>query len=224
MGNAATRPVGKLKVPTLEEVLAYGFATWTLNEDAIKYVDLSLIKPWDSEILNIGLRNESATVDLTATLGSMRRCYSATATPRGIVACTVALATDLVTAVAHALRVGDAINFGATTGGFTVATTYYVLTAPSADTFTVGVARLGATFDITANGANTFRIAEEFFAKESFTVPKFAAATSTAPVAGLRTYPLVGWPIPPTKGRIYLAKSAVTAAAFGAYVEVRRGL
>lgn len=71
-------------------------------------------------------------------------------------ACTVANTGDLVTSTAHGLAVGDPIAFGSTTGGFTVYQTYYVKTAPSADTFTVSATLGGATFNITADGSNTW--------------------------------------------------------------------
>jgi hypothetical protein len=71
-------------------------------------------------------------------------------------ACTVAITGNIITSTAHGLAVGDAIAFSSTTGGFTVYQTYYVKTAPTADTFTVSATSGGTTFTITANGSNTW--------------------------------------------------------------------
>ncbi len=71
-------------------------------------------------------------------------------------ACTMAITGNLVTDVAHGLTVGDAIEFGGTTGGVTPHTTYYVVSTPSADTFTFSASVGGAAFTITANGSNTY--------------------------------------------------------------------
>jgi hypothetical protein len=54
----------------------------------------------------------------------------------------------------------------------------------------------------------------------SFAVERFAAATSTAPVGGLYGVVLTGL-APNQTVRLYLAKSAPTAAAFRGYAELR---
>lgn len=66
---------------------------------------------------------------------------------------TAAAATELLTSVAHGLEVGDAIVFTTLTGGvgLALATVYYVVSAPSADTFTVSATPGGAAVDITTD-------------------------------------------------------------------------
>jgi len=201
------------------QVLARGVASWTTNEDSAEVVDLArfILDPMDKIVLAV--RNGSPTVDLVAHYGNLRKLTALDPIPN-TVACTVALTTDLVTKVAHGLQVGDAITFGTTTGGFVVGTLYYVTTTPDADTFTVSTARGGGTFNIAADGANTYSIAEEHLIAGTLTVEKFVAGTSTAPITGLEEKVIDGVAAP---FRVMLCKSAAAAAAFTAYVEIRRG-
>lgn len=288
------------------KALYRGFMEWATNEDAIKYLDFDVHGANASDACNVLVRNESATVSLTAIVGERAQALPHNAILLNGVACTMANTGDIVTYAAHGLSVGDPVRFGSTTGGVTVATIYFVLTVLSADTFTLSTSKQGGSIQaLNADGANTlytvasqsiltgvvaeadddtfttlsphgFQIgdaiqlsgitgggtsvtagtvyyvltvptvttftiataragstlnvtpditactivpAEEFYETARFSVPVFAAATSTAPVAGLESQPvgnLTG------KSRIYLAKSASTAAAFKAYIEVRR--
>jgi len=123
------------------------------------------------------------------------------------------------TTVDHGLTVGDAIAFTGTGGGVTAGTVYYVIATSTTKVFQVSTARGGAAFNVDADDeTNAFSIVEEFFALTTIDVPKFAAGTTTAPVAGMVSALVQGW----NGGRLSLEKSAAEAAAFNAVVEVRR--
>jgi len=201
------------------EVVYRGKVNWTLNQDSMKTLDIPNIGVGGDDFL-IAVRNGSPTVDLVVNVGHMAPCYPALTTPRGEVDVTdTADAAATFTAPAHGLAVGDAIEFSGDGGGVTVGRVYYVVAVSDADTFQVSTTRGGTAFNVDADHeTNTFHIAEEFFALTTFAVPKFAAGTSTAPVAGLVSALVQGW----NGGRLMLEKSAATAAAFSAYVEVKR--
>ncbi len=202
------------------QVLSRGIAEWSLNEDASKAVDLPignwLLDPGDPVILSV--RNGSAVVDLTAHYGNLRQCTMLT-DPHNGAACTMNDTANTVTLAAHGLEIGDAHTFGTTVGGVTVGTLYYVVAVSDANTFQFSTARGGAAFEITADGANTLTIAREHMIQSTLTVGKFAAATTITPVTGLEEVVLYGASYP---FRVLLTKSAATAAAFTAYLEIRR--
>jgi hypothetical protein len=66
-----------------------------------------------------------------------------------------ASSSTLTSATSHGLSVGDAVVLGAitTTTGVTAGTVYYVLTVPSATTFTIGAAPGGSALSMTSNGS-----------------------------------------------------------------------
>ncbi len=201
------------------EVVFRGKVDWTVNEDSMKVLDIPNLGVGGEDFL-IAIRNGSPTVDLVCNVGHMAACYPALTTPRGEVNVTdTADVAATFTAAAHGLHVGDAIVFSGDGGGVTAGVVYYVIATSDANTFQVSTARGGAAFNVDADHeTNTFHIAEEFFALTTIDVPKFAAGTSTAPIAGLVSTLVQGW----NGGRLMFEKSAATAAAFSAYVEVRR--
>lgn len=204
------------------EVLFRGKVDWTVNEDTMEVLDIGNLANGSEDVL-ICIRNGSPTVDLVCNVGHMAPCYPALTTPRGEVDVTdtadeYADEPDTFTAPAHGLHVGDAIVFSGTGGGVTAGLTYYVTAVSDANTFQVSTARGGSAVNLVNDETNTFHIADEFFALTTIDVPKFAAGTSTAPVAGLVAFIVQGW----NGGRLAFEKSAATAAAFSAYVEVRR--
>lgn len=99
--------------------------------------------------------------DQTATAGTKYNASAANAGAKGIASCDPA--TDVITTSAsHELTVGDPVVFRS--GGGTLATPldsttiYYVLTTPTADTFTISTSPGGATFDITADKVGTVNV------------------------------------------------------------------
>jgi hypothetical protein len=68
-------------------------------------------------------------------------------------------ATDLITVVGHCLRVGDKVQFATDTtlpSGLAVATDYFVISTPDADTFTVAAGSVfGTVIDTTDAGTGT---------------------------------------------------------------------
>lgn len=70
----------------------------------------------------------------------------------------VLAATNVFTTVAHGLAVDDPIQIRSATGGapLTVGVTYFVLTVPTADTFTVSTTAGGSTLNITTDGSGTY--------------------------------------------------------------------
>lgn len=200
------------------EVVFRGYVGWTVNEDSMEVLDIPNFGIGTEDKYLLSVRNGSSVVGLTVNVGNMVPCYSDANSPTGVVACTMNNTPNTVTAAAHGLKVGDAIKFSATAGGVTAGTLYYVIAVSDANTFQFATGRGGSAFEITADIANTFQIAEEFFALTTFDVPAFAAESTTAPVAGLVSKIVEGW----AGGRLMIEKSAATAAAFNAYVEVRR--
>jgi len=205
------------------QLLWSGSVSWTANEDAIKTLDVPLLGIGDEEQCLLSIRNGSAVVDVTVDVGFMTEVYPAATTPRAATACTTVDVGEKVTCVGHGLAVGDCIVFSETTGGVTVGTKYYVVVVTDADNFQFATARGAAAFTVDATaGANTFTVTEEFFVLTSLLVPKFAAGSTTAAVAGLVSRILSGWPYGPDGGRLSFMKGAATAAIFGCYAEIRR--
>lgn len=92
-------------------------------------------------------------------------CYHETGSP----AVSVAVSGDTLTAVAHGLVVGDMVTFVATvtpTGMF-LATAYYVVAAPTADTFKVSLSKAGTavTFSSTGTSVTYYRQMRLLFAQ-----------------------------------------------------------
>jgi len=201
------------------QVLGRGVASWELNQNASKAVDFSLLPsvgPGEPVILSV--RNGSPTVDLTAHYGNLVQCCALADMPEGVT-CTMNDSANTVTKAGHGLQVGDAIRYATTVGGVTVGVDYYIVETPDANTFQFSETRGGAAFEITADGSNSYSIAAEHFIQGTLTVEKFAAASSTTPVAGMEEVVLYGAAAP---FRVLLTKSAAAAAAFTAYVEIRR--
>ena len=203
------------------QVLFRGRVSWTENEDAAKTLDVTGGPMRDysaGEKTLCSVRNESAVVDLVVKYGSFIKGGIPDPPPSGV-ACTMNNTGDTVTSTAHGLLVGDAITFGATTGGVTVGTVYYVIAVSDANTFQFATARGAAAFTITADGANTWSVAGEFYLQGTVTVEKFTAGSSTAAVGGLEEWVWEGGPLP---GRAMFCKSAATAPAFAAFLTVKR--
>ena len=296
-------------VDVARPVIARGFAEWTVNEDVIKYIDFLCDPPPLGQAYLLRMRNESATVDITAKIGTLAPVYDCVRGDKAGLAITVVAATDVITtASAHGLLVGDPVRFAETTGGFTVATTYYVRTVPSTTTLTISTRQTGGSvvdlttvtagqntmyavssnstalvgtptaatdlftttvphgfqigdaivfsaigdtnvvigtiyyvlttaaediftmsaaqgsgatvFNVTGTTACTFAIADEFFLLTELSVPKWVAGSSVLVRAGTRDVLISGFPGRSGKGRIYLAKSAATAAIFKFYAEL----
>lgn len=202
-------------------VLWSGMVSWTVNEDAMKVVDIPDLPIAGSESLLLCVCNRSAVVDLVVNSGIAKACYSSDATSREVMDCTLTTTANTVTvATGHNLVVGDCVSFGTTTGGVTAGNLYYVIAVTSTTVFQVATARAGSAAVISATGYNTVYVAKEFFALTTTNIPKFAAGTTTAPVAGLVCAVLtgLGW----SGLRLMLEKSTATAAAFNAYIELRR--
>jgi hypothetical protein len=198
-----------------------GDCAWDLDEDSVESIDLLI--PTDmmgNSQWQLNVRNGSATVDLTVHVGFMVKCFPQAATPKGSITVTPDAGADTFTCVAHGLLIGDGVVFSGTGGGVVAGTTYYVITTADADTFQISADRGGSAFDVANATENTCAIAAEFMELTSFAVERFAGATSTAPVGGLYGVVLTGL-APNQTVRLYLAKSAPTAAAFRAYAELR---
>jgi hypothetical protein len=205
------------------ELLWSGNASWTANEDAVKTLDIPRLPVGNEEQFLLSIRNGSAVVDVTVDIGMLMSVYPLTTTPTGVVACVTVDAGDKVTKVGHGLTVGDCIVFGTALGGVTVGTKYYVVVVTDADNFQFATARGAAAFTVdNTAGANTYTITSEFFVLSNIFVPKFAAGTTVAAVAGLVSRIISGWPYGPSGGRLSIMKSAATAAIFSVYAEIRR--
>ncbi len=215
-----------LKVVTYDEsarseLLFSGYVDWAQNEDALKYIDIQLDTVHFPALAILSVRNGSSEVDLAVSVGTMRACRISTS-PAGAVAVTPSAGTDTFTAADHKLRVGDAITFAGAGGGVTAGVTYYVISVADANTFQISTTRGGAAFNVADNTANTCTIAFEFFEYAKFTVPKYASASSTATVQGLKEVIIEGYPNTLGGCRIYFAKSVAIAAGFEVYVEIRK--
>lgn len=208
--NTSSQKIGTL--------LARAVVSWTENQDAANDIDfLSGFAPQSGEDVILAIRNGSADIDLTARYGSLRRLTMLSPIPESV-ACTVQTTADTITKAAHGLVVGDAVTFTDTANGITLGVTYYVV-AVTTNTFQIATAREGSALTISSSGSNTYSLAWEHMARSTFVVEKFTAGSSTALVGGLEETVVAGVAFP---FRVTLTKSAATASAFSAYVELRR--
>ena len=99
--------------------------------------------------------------------------------------CTMADTGELVTSTAHGLLVGDTITFGEDVGGVDPDAEYYVMTVPSANTFTVSDDEGDTTFDITEDGDNTWSGTKATVAGGAFVTVAPALAKAGVNVAGV---------------------------------------
>lgn len=205
-----------------DEPLWTGRVAWTLDEDSIESIDVDALPIGIDDAITIYARNGSATVDMVVNVGLNLACL-----PEGVTTNTATAATAtggasdyFTTGSAHGLLVGDAIVVAESNDDLTAGTIYYVVAVPTSVRFQINTTRGAAAMNLTDTDPISYTIAEEFFALTSFTVPKFAAASSTAPVAGLEARVITGWG--KHGGCIKVEKSAATAAACNCYLEIRR--
>ena len=145
----------------------------------------------------------------------------------GVVATDVYTSKDsLGNAVPHGFTIGDCIEADVAVDIIAAMTKYYIRTIPSATTFTLGAARgTGVTvINVGATDLVTFHVECEYASLTSFTVPKFAASSFTANVAGIVTKVIQGWPFGGDQGgRLTFSPGTDgTYTAFAATVEIRR--
>jgi hypothetical protein len=206
---------------------------WTHDEDSMEYVDIPALSVGAGNNCLLTIRNSSPTVAVTVNVGHMVKCHPSGAAVDKIWTCAGVAATDVITSAAHGLSAGDAVEIVDAGGGTGVAgTIYYVVgasnsaahsTAVGANTFCLAAARGSDTvLDITGTGAFTFQIASEFSAITTFTVPVWAAASSTAPVGGVQSVILEAWPFVSGGGRLMVEKAAATSCIMTVYAELRR--
>jgi len=208
-----------------------GRVKWTHDEDSLEYIDVDPLPIYADESVVLVARNSSPTVDMVVNVGQLVYGFPTGAAYDKTWVCTAATATDLVLFDAHGLAVGDAVTPVASARGLTAGTVYYVVGAdhetdiPDADSFYLSTARgseslaniTGDDDDVTV----TLTLVPEFAAYTSFTVPKFAAASSTAPIDGcvsknIGSFGRYG-------GRLMVEKSAATAGVCTCYLAIYRG-
>ena len=73
-------------------------------------------------------------------------------------ACTFADGSATITSTVHRLRTGDIVEFTEDTGGVVIATPYFVITTPTANTFTVSTEADGTAFTADETGSNTWNL------------------------------------------------------------------
>lgn len=89
----------------------------------------------------------------------------------------------------HKLRVGDRIIPTSTANNFVSGTTYYILTQPSYNTFTVSTSPGGSTFVLTNGSALTIKAVKTHKLLESYAVSFATSGTLPAPlIAGITYY------------------------------------
>jgi hypothetical protein len=89
----------------------------------------------------------------------------------------------------HKLRIGDKIIPTSTANNFVSGTTYYILTQPTYNTFTVGTSPSGSTFVLTNGTGLTIKAAKSHKLLEAYTVKFATTGTLPAPlVAGITYY------------------------------------
>jgi hypothetical protein len=212
-------------MPDRNEVIYRGLVTWTEDEDEAKSLDIPLPNngPGEGEAFLVTVVNGSADVDLDVNIGNMIRATGSDDLTREYRECTLSddAGGDSVLLTGHGFVAGQAIEFETTNADVTAGTIYYVLDASDADEFTFSDARDGSAVELSTDDTNRVRPAAEFAQTTEFTVEKFASGSSTAAPAGVKSVVVVGFPNGEC-GRLYLCKSAVTAAPFSAFVEVRR--
>jgi len=213
-------------------IIYRGRVDWTLDQDAPQTLDITapdFQSADEGQQYLLSIVNGSATVDLDVRIGSMIRAFGSDSTTHVAQACTMTAATDVIACTGHGFKIGQAVEFSATTGGVIVAGTVYYVIADGfgANAFKVSATREGSTVNLDASdaaAANTVIVADEFAELDTMAVPAFVAAVDTAPgapVQGVVSSLISGWPNG-ERGRLILFKSAATAAAFSAFVEVRR--
>jgi hypothetical protein len=206
-----------------------GRVNWTHNEDSMESIDVPMLPVADSTRLMLTIRNSSPTVAVTANVGSLVKCYPAGTDSSNVWTAAGVAATDVFTSVAHGLRVGDAVELLTVGGsGGSTGVTYYVVgvdheTDVTADTFCLSTSQGGESLlNCDATTAFTFRIVAEFAALTTVTVAVWAAGTTTAPIAGVTSTLIEGWPFATGGGRIMVEKAAATAGVMSVYMEIRR--
>jgi len=138
------------------------------------------------------------------------------------IACAGAVDTDIYTSTAaHGLTKGDCLMTATTVDCLTLLTPYYVIATATGTTFQLSAARGGSTVNVGATTAQTLYLPEEYAEHTSFTVPKFAASSYTANVAGIETRLVSGWP-QSGGGRICVSPTDQTYDAFCATVTIWR--
>lgn len=100
-----------------------------------------------------------------------------------IAACTAVAATDVITCTAHNQKIGDIVQFtttGTLPAGLSLATNYYVLTVPDANSLTVSATNGGTVVDITDTGSGTHTM------NRSPAVPELTDAEANASTGDIR--------------------------------------
>jgi hypothetical protein len=208
-----------------------GRLTWTNNEDSMESIDVDPLPIYGDESVVLVARNGSPTVDMTVNVGHLVYGFPTGATTETTWVCTeAATATDIITCVAHGLKHGDAVTPVESARGLTAGTVYYVVganaaTDVTADTFALAAARGSASLaNITGDDDEvpvTLQLVAEFAEYTSFTVPKFAAGSSTAPIAGFASRNIGSFGR--YGGQIQVEKSAATAGVCTCYLAIYRG-
>tara|TARA_Y100000310_G_scaffold328031_1_gene395382 strand:+ start:260 stop:913 length:654 start_codon:yes stop_codon:yes gene_type:complete len=197
-------------------VLVLGTAVdWDTDEAAVYTIDVPAQADADRPLI-VAVKNGSATVDLTATIGNFRKFYAAASSPTGTTTVYPTDTGDVMTGTAHGLVRGDKVQFTGTVGGVALATDYWLSGTVAANTFQFSTSVLGGAFTVTEDGTNACALQQEYAELTSFTIP--AVATGEL---GIRDRIIQGWP-KGEGGQIKLSKSADAAAAFYAWVEIRR--
>lgn len=206
-----------------------GRVYWTDDEDSLESIDVPALPLERDEPIILIARNSSPTVDMVVNVGQLITAVSSTGATSWTVTGTAA--NDRVGLVAHGLKVGDVVYTDTATTDLAANTPYYVVGAThnvdvNADYFHLLAAGRDnsadpAVVDLTDAETWTLQMWPEFVAHTSFTVPKFAAASSTAPIAGFESRLISGWG--KFGGRIMVAKSAATAGVCTCYLAIYRG-
>lgn len=215
------------------EILWTGHIDFGHDEDALKSIDIPSLPVGSEDRCFLSARNGSPTVDVTVFVGYLRKVSPVDDLTK-VWSASGVVATDVITSVAHGLKAGDAIEIVDAGGGTGVAGTVYYVVGPSntaahstpvtADTFSLALSRGSDTvLNITSTGLFTFKLASEFVKHTSFSLAKWAAASSVVPVAGLESKIVDAWPFATHGGRLLVAKSAATAGIFSVDFEIRRG-
>jgi len=214
---------------TNSEPLWSGRVAWDDDEDEIKSVSVPALDIGAKESIVLVARNSSPTVDMVVNVGHVITATSSTGATSWAVTGTAA--TDRVGLVAHGLKVGDVVYTDTATTDLTADTPYYVVGAThnvdvNADYFYLLAAGRDnsadpAVVDLTEAESWTLQMWPEFVAHTSFTVPKFAAASSTAPIDGFVSKVITGWG--KYGGRIMVEKSDDTAGVCTCYLAIYRG-
>ena len=99
---------------------------------------------------------------------------------------TVVAATNVFTLTAHGLEVGDAVEFTTTTtlpDPLVAGTSYYVITVPTANTFTISATKGGVVLDITDTGIGTHTVYEDkiiYLDVQDYGIKEIAVSTGSS--------------------------------------------